>query len=135
MKQTKKILVSSILGISLLTAACNRDDDSGSTAGKGGDATLRITAKHHNVSKNIINCKMYIKYNTSETPASYDDSVNCNIIDQAPVGVFSGLKKGNYYLYSEGYDTSISQGVKGGMPYTISSEIDQSITLPVTEGD
>jgi hypothetical protein len=50
-----------------------------------------------------------------------------------PTAVFAQLKKGNYYLYGTGFDTSVMQNVKGGIPYTIENETAQTIYLPITE--
>jgi hypothetical protein len=112
--------------------ACTRKDNNG-TAGKGGNAQLRIVPKHHNVYTNIINAKVYIKYNAQDAPSSYDDSINCVDLSSMPTAVFTGLKAGQYYLYAKGYDSSISQNVKGGMPYTIVNETTIGLSLPVTE--
>lgn len=115
----------------LLLAACDRNKTE--IGGKGGNAVLRITPQHHG--KNIDSCMIYIKYNTQDKPASYDDSAWCVKIDNKPVATFSNLKKGNYYLYGYGYDPGIAKAVKGGVPYTISSETTLDYNLPVTEGD
>lgn len=112
--------------------ACNREDNKGS-AGKGGNAVLRIVPKHHNVFKNIVDCKVYIKYNVQDVPSFYDDSAATVMMGDQPTAVFSGLKPGNYYIYGYGFDTSIRQNVKGGMPYTVSSETTLDLSLPVTE--
>lgn len=102
-------------------------------AGKGGMATLRVVPKHHNVNKNIINGKMYIKYNAQDAPATFDDSADCISIGGESTATFSGLKKGNYYLTGVGFDTTIKQAVKGGIPYTINEEVSLNIVVPVTE--
>ncbi|MBL7682907.1 MAG: hypothetical protein JNK00_06065 [Flavipsychrobacter sp.] len=102
-------------------------------AGKGGSATLKITPKHH--SKNIDSCTIYIKYNAQDIPNSYDDSIKAVKENGKPVATFSQLKKGKYYLYGYGWDTTISNNVKGGIPYTITEEKVHEISLPVTEGD
>jgi hypothetical protein len=47
--------------------------------------------------------------------------------------IFKGLKPGDYYIYGLGWDPSISNNVKGGIPYTIKDETDLSIIVPVTE--
>jgi hypothetical protein len=120
------------LTATLMTTGCTRSDNSGG-AGKGGSATLSIIAQHHTVTKNITTCKMYIKYNAQDVPAYYDDSIQCNVSDSEAVGIFSGLKTGNYYIYGFGYDSSVKQNVKGGMPYTISAETNQTVNLAVTE--
>ncbi|OJW82256.1 MAG: hypothetical protein BGO69_16840 [Bacteroidetes bacterium 46-16] len=103
--------------------------------GKGGSANLTIYPQHHLVAKNLRNMMVYIKYNTSVPPANgiYDDSIACTRNDTVSVAMFNGLKNGAYYLYGYGYDTSIFQNVKGGIPYTISQQNDQSVYLPVSE--
>ena len=131
MKTLKTLTVMALLA---LTASCKREEND-NTAGKGGNALLRCVPKHHNVSKNILNGKIFIKYNAQDAPASFDDSASCIMTDGQPMATFSGLKAGKYYLYGNGFDTSINQGVKGGLPYTISSETTLDVTIPVTEGD
>jgi hypothetical protein len=44
-----------------------------------------------------------------------------------------GLKNGNYYFYSTGYDTVYKQPVKGGTPYTVSKQEAQQLNVPVSE--
>lgn len=102
-------------------------------AGKGGNATLRVVPKHHNVHKNIINAKVYIKYNAQDATTVFDDSADCIMVNGVSTASFNGLKKGNYYLMSRGYDSSINQSVKGGIPYTIKEEVSLDIVVPVTE--
>lgn len=101
--------------------------------GKGGNATFKITPKHHG--KNIDSSTVYIKYDAQDLPNSYDDSVKCIKENGKPVATFNQLKKGKYYLYGQGWDTTISNNVKGGIPYTISEEKTYELTLSVTEGD
>jgi hypothetical protein len=127
-----RFLSTIVLLAAVATVSCNRDDNKGS-AGKGGNAILRIVPKHHNVFKNLVDMKVYIRYNVQDAPSFYDDSVATVAMSDQPTAVFSGLKTGNYYIYGYGYDTSIKQNVKGGMPYTISSETTLDLTLPVTE--
>jgi hypothetical protein len=127
MKHVKNLMIATA-GL-LLLAACKRDDTT--IGGKGGGAVLRVTPQHHG--KNIDSCMIYIKYNTQDKPASYDDSAKCVLIDNKPVATFPSLKKGKYYLFGYGWDPSIGQAVKGGAPYTISSETTQDYNLPVTE--
>lgn len=129
--KTKGILII-FCPLFLLQQSCNRKEKE-DNAGKGGNTTLNIVLKHHNESKNILNGKVYIKYNAQDAPSSFDDSANCLTVSGIATGTFTGLKKGKYYLYGTGYDTSISQAVKGGVPYTVSEEISLNITLPVTE--
>lgn len=45
-----------------------------------------------------------------------------------------GLKCGQYYLYAAGWDTSISQVVKGGIPYNTDQSTGEVIVkVPVVE--
>jgi hypothetical protein len=109
-------------------------------AGKGGNASIIAIPKHH--FKYIDSCTVYIKYNTLDkpsqnfNPSQYDDAVKCvKINDSAWASTFSGLKKGNYYIYGIGRDNSLDTTVVGGKPVTITAESVYNITLYVTEGD
>lgn len=117
----------------IAVVSCNRSDDSGPVAGKTGAAVIYATPQHHG--KNIDSCTIYIKYNASEASATYDDSAKCVQVNGKPVATFTNLSNGKYYLYGEGYDPSISQGVKGGIPYEITTQADITLAVPVTEGD
>jgi hypothetical protein len=112
-----------LLGASLFFVACKREDPV-VIAGKGGNATLRITPQHGGGAEEIEDAMLYIKYNTKDKPADdrYDDSVACNIVDGKPMGAFTGLKKGDYYLYGTGWNPDHGDIVKGGLPYTIDDE-------------
>ncbi len=105
------------------------------TAGKGGSASIIVYPQHHQIAKRLINGKVYVRYNTLDVPTSgvYDDSMICSNHDSLISCTFTGLKNGNYYFYATGYDTSISQAVKGGSPYTITAQTTQSFNLPVSE--
>lgn len=122
-----------VLSTLVTITACKKRQEPTPVAGKGGNATLNITPQHHG--KNIDSCMIYIKYNTSDMPSSYDDSVKCVPQSGKPVGTFTGLKAGNYYIYGKGWDPNISQKVIGGKPYTITTEQSYDLNLAVTEGD
>jgi len=111
---------------------CRKKPDVG---GKGGYAILDVQPQHHGVAKNIVNCTLYIKYNTLDAPANgvYDDSTVCTIADSMAKGAFTQLSNGNYYIYGYGYDSSIKQNIKGGTSYTISKQSEQTMLLPVSE--
>jgi hypothetical protein len=81
---------------------------------------------------------VYVKYNALDAPANgvYDDSVVCKLasaLNPVPVCSFSGLNNGNYYFFARGYDHDILQKVKGGIPFTITSQ--QSLTLLMPLGE
>lgn len=131
---TTKIFLTSLLAAVLFTTSCNHKDKT-EIGGPGGNATVNVYPQHHQVAKNLIAFKVYVKYNTSDAPSNgvYDDSLNCISVDSVVSCKFTGLKNGNYYFYGYGYDTSISQNVKGGAPYTITTQQTQNFNLPVSE--
>jgi hypothetical protein len=140
-----KIVYFTALIALLSIAACKKREDpitTTDTAGKGGNATLKITPKHH--SRYIDSCTVYIKYNTLDLPAGdfspskYDDNAVCikmNDSAGSAVATLSSLKKGKYFIYGVGWDKNGPYGVAGGIPVTITDEITYNVTLPVTEGD
>lgn len=115
----------------LLFFSCKKSESNESTAGKGGSATLKITPQHH--TRNIDSCTIYVKYNTLDVAASYDDSVICVLENGRPVGTITQLKKGRYYLYGYGWDPLMATWVKGGLPFTIAADSTYQINLSVTE--
>jgi hypothetical protein len=102
-----------------------------SGSGKGGSAVLIVSPVHHG--QFVDTCTVYIKYNTLDAPSNgvYDDSLVCTMADTIPVAIFSGLKKGDYYLFARGYHTLyVPPYVRGGLPVTISSQDSMKIYLP-----
>ena len=104
------------------------------SAGLGGNAKLKIAAKHHGIT--IDSCTISIKFNSLDAPSNgmYDltQKVSKGVTGES-FTIFEGLKPGDYYVYGLGWDPSISNNVKGGIPYTIKDETDLSIIVPVTE--
>lgn len=109
---------------------CKRTDDT-EIGGKGGNATLVASVKHH--TQTIDSAVVYIKYNATDKALSYDDSTAVSGGTGNKSASFTGLKKGKYFLFAKGYDLSIAEKVEGGIPYTISEERSQDLSLPVTE--
>ncbi len=116
-------LAALLLGAFLFFVACKREDPV-VLAGKGGNATLRIIPQHGGGAEAIEEAMLYIKYNTKDKPDNdrYDDSVACNIVDGKPMGAFTDLKKGDYYIFGTGYNPDHGDIVKGGLPHTIDDE-------------
>ncbi len=110
-----------------------------STAGKGGNASFRITPDHNGIG--IDSCLVYIKYNASVIPVNgqFDDSVWAVREEgktTGPIAEFKELKPGNYYVYGKGWDLVRSVHVHGGLPYIIIEENRNTIhyfTLPLQE--
>lgn len=116
----------------VISVGCkNKTDPPADIGGKGGTAVLKITPQHHG--KNIDSFAVYIKYNSQDAASVYDDSAEVIMENSKPVATFSQLKKGKYYILGRGWDSSISDDVKGGMPQTITEERTYEITLSVTE--
>jgi len=124
-----------LISILSLVACKSKDDPQPSIGGKGGNATLNVTPRHHG--KAIDSCTIYIKYNATDAPntGQYDDSIKCSTIGGIPVASFTNLKKGNYYLYGYGWDPTLTppQHVKGGYAYPIQTEEVQSVDLAISE--
>lgn len=126
-----------IAGLLFLFASCKNNDnpqpDTG--GGKGGNGVLLVTPRHHG--RAIDSATIYIKYNATDAPTDgkYDDSARCVPVSGIPVATFSGLKKGNYYLYGYGWDPTLTppQAVKGGFAYNLATETTQSFDLAVSE--
>ncbi len=103
-------------------------------AGFGGNTNLVIRCQHHGVT--LDSMTVFIKFNTQEAPLDGIFDVDQKVVKQTlndSYASISGLKKGKYYLYADGYDPSISEEVKGGIPYIIDEEGTQEIVIPVTE--
>ena len=106
-------------------------------AGLGGEAAIVAFPKHHDLS--IPGCIIYIKYDTEEFPGEdvsvYDDMEAAEEhTGQDPHVHFENLKKGKYYLYGIGFDSSINAVVKGGIPFPINDKNGEfEVIIPVTE--
>ena len=112
-----KTKISLIILSGIFIASCAKE-------GLGGDATLVVFLKHHgSIIKNHIDYPdtVFVKFNTKESPgitaANYDtyfigeegeDHVHCH-----------GLKRGNYFIYGAGIDSSGPYRVSGGMAVKI----------------
>ncbi|MBU3676877.1 MAG: hypothetical protein FGM54_06835 [Chitinophagaceae bacterium] len=103
-------------------------------AGLGGNAVIIARCQHHGSS--IDSGIVYIKYNSLEAVAmgEYNQAISLSKdSNNLYTAQFKGLKPGEYYLFAEGWDPSISNNVKGGVPFTIEKEEQFNIIIPVTE--
>ena len=118
---------------SLAVLSCKDNDDTSLPtpvkAGKGGSSVLQVMPIHDTV--NVDSGMVYIKYNTDVVPTAthmYDDSAlvapyyNVNTNTTVNRVTFSGLKKGQYLLYSKSWDKVRSQTVSGSRPYEITTD-------------
>lgn len=125
MKTLKSLIA--ILIISFVITACPKP-------GIDGKATITGHVKHHE--EHIPNAVVYIKYDATELPGTnasdFDDSTLASSGDGHYE--FEELRKGNYYLFSTGYDSTIAQIVLGGIPVKITKKTETvEIDIPVTE--
>ncbi len=102
----------------------------------GGSATVAAIPQHHGSS--IKGAVLYVKFGAEELPsnptANYDLRIEGDPKEDH-VHV-EGLRYGHYYLYAEGYDSTIMQTVRGGLSVKIKwserkEELD--VKIPVTE--
>ncbi|PCJ85277.1 MAG: hypothetical protein COA57_08020 [Flavobacteriales bacterium] len=102
--------------------------------GAGGKATIKGQVKHHDTS--ISNAVVYIKYGAEEQPGTSSADYDAQTVASTNGAhyEFKGLQKGDYYLYSVGYDSTISANVIGGVPVKIKKKAEMVETdVPVTE--
>lgn len=124
MKSLLLILSATLL---LFEPACKRRE----SAGFGGSANLKLIAKHHGLL--IDSCTFYIKFNAKDKPDEYD-VIRTTIHDASgSYAMLEGMKKGDYYIYGIGWDSTIQEVVMGGLPYEVTEEIDQDVIISVTE--
>jgi hypothetical protein len=131
-----KIYAPLLIVLNLFAVSCNKGgDDPQPIGGKGGNATIKVTPRHHG--QQIDSCMIYVKYNAVDAPANnvYDDSAKCILINGVPIATFAGLKNGNYYFWGYGWDPQLSppKAVKGGYAYPVQEETLQSFDLAVSE--
>jgi len=118
------------------------EEDDGSctyTAGTGGNVTIVASPKHHG--EEIGHDTSYVdsafvKFNTSEFPGTNPGAYDLVIAGEPGEHHvhIEGLKRGKYYIYMTGWDTTISQRVTGGIPYEVTvSSGEINLDVPVTE--
>lgn len=128
MKNAQHLVILSFL--MLFFNACQKKP----LAGLGGKAQLTIQCQHHGI--NIDSATVYIKYNSLEAVniSEYNNSkVLSKNNNNQYTAQFDGLKPGDYYLFAQGWDPSIANNVKGGIPFSIKEEDTFSLIIPVTE--
>lgn len=102
--------------------------------GTGGKAGIRGAVEHHH--EKIPNAIVYIKYGATELPGTspdnYDDKVVADATDASYK--FENLKKGDYFLYSVGFDAVFKEEVSGGIAVRVKKKNEKiSINIAVTE--
>ena len=102
----------------------------------GGDATIVAFQAHHG--KAVKGATVYVKFKAADLPSDPTNNYDLKIVGEPNEDHvhIEGLRYGTYYLYAVGYDSMITQTVKGGISAKIKwserkQEID--INIPVTE--
>lgn len=121
----------------LIFTGCNDKNDC--KAGTGGNVTLVAKPQHHGatiLSTTAHPDTAYLKFDTQEFPGSNPADYDLVVVgeDGEDHVHIEGLKCGDYYIYMTGFDTTISQRVAGGIPYSFSNESGEVVvTVPVVE--
>lgn len=133
-----------LLALSLSWVSCKKKDETpppvpSCVAGTGGNVTLVAFPQHHG--KAILSRKDYldsafVKFNTQDptgTKPSDFDAIFVGEEGEDHVHL-KGLKCGKYYIMMTGFDTTIHQRVKGGLPLEITETSgEKDINFPVSE--
>ena len=130
----KYFFLISILTVIFASSSCRKDGTAVCKAGQGGNTTLLVFPQHHG--RAITGATAYIAYGTLTSPGSLS-SYNLTVAgepEEEHIHV-ENMNCGDYFIFCQGYDSTISQVVRGGIPLTVSplqtGEID--VIVPVTE--
>lgn len=134
-------LIIILLISSLFISSCSKDVDIPGTNCIAGKGLVRVTLypEHHEEPiPGIANYpdSAFIKFNSSEYPGEAAELYDLVVVGE--VGddfvVVDSLACGQYYIYMTGFDTSIAERVKGGIPFFIEEKSGSiEIRIPVTE--
>ena len=125
MNRFRLIPLLAALALLSITTACT-------TEGLEGDATVHGVVAHHNAT--IGEATVFVKFGAKDYPGSlvsdYDMSV---LADTGGAYTIENLKKGDYYLFGFGYDSTISQTVSGGIHIEVAKGEDKTVDVAVIE--
>jgi hypothetical protein len=128
MKKNSSILLLTFSSLIIFLFACEK-------GGPGGSGYIKGQCIHHTtiVPWDTIG----IKYNATQLPGvTQQDYDAITHADSTGHFSFGPLKKGNYYLYGWGYDSTRAVGVTGGQAVKLTSNSDvDNMILYITEGD
>lgn len=100
--------------------------------GPGGKATVKGYVMHHD--DYIPNATVYIKYGATDFPGSDVSKYNTSVqADGSGYYEIHNLQKGDYYLYSVGFDVDISENVYGGTAIKLKRKETKMVNLAVVE--
>lgn len=120
----KQILIICVLAVFVLLSACKKNQ-------LGGKSTIKGRVTHHEIV--IPNAIVYIKFNAKEFPGKDVSTYDAYYTTGADGTYEFKCYKGDYYLYSVGYDDAIARTVAGGLPVRIRNKETVSVDVAVTE--
>ncbi len=97
----------------------------------GGKSSIAGTVAHHG--KLIPYSRVFIKYGATEFPGSDTTKYDAKFVTGADAAYSFKLYKGNYFLFGYGYDNGVPGTVTGGVPYTLRTNENKKLEVPVTE--
>lgn len=115
--------------VTVAFTSCKKNDT-------GGDVVVTASPKHHGTP--IYGATVYVKFDATESSADITTNYDARFIGEPnePFVRIGGLRYGDYFLYAEGYDSTISATVTGGVAVKIkwSERKDgRDVEVPVTE--
>ncbi|MDQ3050499.1 MAG: hypothetical protein M3Q95_06400 [Bacteroidota bacterium] len=122
--------------------SCKRDADIPEPyckADNNGSITITLRPEHHDdpiPSLPNYPDSVFIKFNATEFPGDNPALYDIVVAGTAPSAevVISNLSCGRYFIFMSGFDVSIAERVKGGIPVTLNYEdTSRIIKIPVTE--
>jgi hypothetical protein len=139
MKKQKFILLVSFLSVTFTSCHKKDDDQPELISGLGGNLTIVAKPQHHGVpilNKTVYADSAFVKFNTQDypgdNPALYD-AIFVGDAGEDHVHV-ENIKPGKMYIFMTGFDSTIVQRVRGGIPVnTTQSSGELIVTVPVTE--
>jgi hypothetical protein len=135
-----KYALSICLTLSILFSGCSDGSyEVVCIGGKGGDLTFIFKPQHHGVaitSTASYRDTIYVKYGTQEYPGGKPDDYDEYYVGE-PGDDFikvTNMRCGVHYIYGKGFDTSIAEVVRGGIPFITEQQSGTiEIVVPVTE--
>lgn len=128
MKNLTRLAIAVLMVTATLTS-CKKNDT-------GGDVVVTASPKHHGTP--IYGATIYVKFDAVELPADITTNYDAKFVGQASEThvKIGGLRYGDYFLYAEGYDSTISAAVTGGVAVKIKwseRKDEREVDVPVTE--
>jgi hypothetical protein len=129
----KLLLILAAAGAAVIISSCKKET---CNAGKGGSFALQIFPEHHG--DPIPGSTVFIEFNTQSSPASISDfDLKLHGESISDYILIENMRCGDYYIYCVGtdWDSTVSETVKGGIPYSVAEGAGGTvkIVVPVTE--